>query len=121
MAFPPSSRLPAAILRQVSDSPDGRARKTEVDKARWAAVREEWSRFARAQFLAAGEACGGKLVRREHAAEVGDGFRLWGGSRRWAWDRATDELRYFWFVHGRLTVTEFRERQRAASRDAGRG
>jgi len=102
----------------VSDSPSVKSRQSAIDTARWAAVREEWALAARAQYLEAVEACQGNLVRPEFAARVGDGFALWSGSGRWAWNRATDELRYFWFVNGRVTVTAFRERQRAANREA---
>lgn len=102
----------------MSDSQSARSRKSEIDTARWAAVREEWLPPARAQFAAAVEACEGRLVRPEFAAGIADGFALWGGSKRWAWNHATDELRYFWFVNGRLTVSEFRERQRAVRREA---
>lgn len=97
---------------------EAKARRTEIDKARWAAVYECWAMFAHAQYLAAEEECRGNLVRREYLAEIGDGWQLWSGSHRWATERATDELREFWAANPRITVSEFQATQRAARREA---
>jgi hypothetical protein len=107
----------AAILVE-GERRDRKARRTEVDKARWAAVHEEWMLSAHAQYLAAEAECRGNLVRREYLPEIRDGFELWSGSHRWAYQRATDELREFWDANPRVTVTEYREMQRAADREA---
>jgi hypothetical protein len=93
-----------------------KAARTAIDKARWAAVYEDWSMFAHAQYLAAEDECRGNLVRREYRAEITNGWELWSGSNRWARERATDELREFWDANTRMTVSEFREMQRASNR-----
>lgn len=91
--------------------------KTLADRARWAAVYEAWELFAHAQYLAAEEECRGNLIRREYLAEHTSGWRLWTGGHSWAYERATDELREFWDNNTRVTVSEFREQQRAANRE----
>ena len=93
-----------------------KAARTAVDKARWAAVYEDWSMFAHAQYLAAEEECRGNLVRKEYAGEITSGWELWTGSEKWARERATDELREFWDANSRMTVSEFRAQRRAARR-----
>lgn len=96
---------------------DRKAARTEIDRARWAAVYDDWAMFAHAQYLAAEEETRGNLVARRHAAEISDGWQLWTGSHRWAMERASEELRDFWAVNQRITVSEFREMQRAANRE----
>jgi hypothetical protein len=106
----------AAILAEM-DRRERTAARTAIDAARWAAVYEDWTLFAHAQYLAAEEECRGNLVAREYLAEITTGWQLWTGSHRWAMERATEELRDFWAVNPRITVTEFREMQRAANRE----
>lgn len=106
----------AVILAEL-ERRDRKARRTATDKARWAAVYEEWAMFAHAQYLAAEEECRGNLVAREYAAEIASGWDLWTGSHRWATERATEELRDFWAVNTRITISEFREMQRASARE----
>jgi hypothetical protein len=105
----------AAVLAEM-ERRERKAARTATDKARWAAVYEAWELFAHAQYLAAEEACRGNLVRKEYLSEITSGWDLWSGSNRWAYERATDELRDFWDANARMTVSEFREQQRAANR-----
>lgn len=105
-----------AILAEL-ERRDRKARRTEIDKARWAAVYEDWQAFAHAQYLTAEQECRGNLVRKEHAGEITTGWELWTGSEKWARERATDELREFWDANTRMTVSEFRAQRRAARRD----
>ena len=106
----------AAVIAEL-ERRDRKAARTAVDKARWAAVYEDWAMFAHAQYLTAEEACRGNLVRREYLSEIASGWQLWSNSNRWARERATDELREFWDANTRMTVSEFREQQRAANRE----
>jgi hypothetical protein len=94
-----------------------KAARTAIDKARWAAVYECWAMFAHAQYLAAEEECRGNLVDRRYLGEITDGWQLWSGSHRWAMERASEELRDFWAVNPRITVSEFQKMQRAANRE----
>jgi len=105
-----------ALLAEV-DRRERKAKRTEIDRARWAAVYDSWVEFAHAQYLAAEEECRGNLVDRAYLSEVSDGWQLWTGSHRWAMTRATEELRDFWAVNPRITISEFREQQRAAARE----
>ena len=105
-----------AVLTEL-ERRERKARRTEIDKARWAAVYEDWAMFAHAQYLAAEEECRGNLVAREHAAEITDGWQLWTGAERWAMERASEELRDFWAVNPRITVSQFQKMQRAANRE----
>jgi len=105
----------AAVLAEM-ERRERKAAKTAVDKARWAAVYEAWELFAHAQYLAAEEECRGNLVRKEYLSEITSGWELWSGSNRWAYERSTDELREFWDANTRMTVSEFREMQRASNR-----
>ncbi len=107
----------AAVLAEM-ERRDRKAARTAVDKARWAAVYEDWAMFAHAQYLTAEEECRGNLVAREYAAEITSGWQLWTGSHRWAMERASEELRDFWNANARITVSEFREMRRAANREA---
>jgi hypothetical protein len=106
----------AAVLAEL-ERRERKAAKTLVDKARWAAVYESWMLFAHAQYLAAEEECRGNLVRKEYLGEIGNGWELWSGTNRWAYERATDELREFWDANARMTVSQFQEMQRAANRE----
>lgn len=106
----------AVVLAEI-ERRDRKAARTVVDKARWAAVYEAWELFAHAQYLTAEEECRGNLVRREYLGEITSGWQLWSNSNRWARERATDELREFWDANTRMTVSEFREQQRAANRE----
>jgi len=105
----------AAALSEM-ERRDRKAARTAIDKARWAAVYESWELFAHAQYLAAEEECRGNLVRKEYLSEITSGWELWTGSNRRAYERATDELREFWDTNARMTVSEFREMQRASNR-----
>ncbi len=110
----------AAVIAEL-ERRERKAARTAVDKARWAAVYEDWAMFAHAQYLAAEEECRGNLVDRKYAGEITSGWDLWNGSHRWATERATEELRDFWAVNPRVTVSQFREMQRAASREEREG
>lgn len=105
-----------AILAEL-ERRDRKAARTEIDKARWAAVYADWQAFAHAQYLTAEEECRGNLVRKEYLAEITNGWQLWTGSEKWARERATDELREFWDANPRMTVSEFRAQRRAARRE----
>lgn len=105
----------AAALAEM-ERRERKAAKTAVDKARWAAVYEAWELFAHAQYLAAEEECRGNLVRKEYLKEIAAGWELWSGTHRWARERATWELNEFWDANPRMTVSEFREMQRASNR-----
>jgi len=99
---------------------DYKTRRTAIDKARWAAVYEEWAVAAHAEYLAAEAACCGNLVNKESVADVTDPFSLWTGSEAWAMRCATEELRDFWAIRPRITVSQFREAIRAARREERR-
>lgn len=105
----------AAIVAEM-ERREAKARRTAIDTARWAAVYEAWELFAHAQYLAAEEECRGNLVRKEYLGEHVTGWELWTGSHRRAYEHATDELREFWDANPRMTVSEFREMQRASNR-----
>jgi hypothetical protein len=107
----------ALILAEL-ERRDRKAARHEIDKARWAATYECWALFAHAQYLAAEEECRGNLVAREYAAEIGNGWQLWSGSHTWALEHASEELRDFWLVNPRITISEFHKAQRAARREA---
>lgn len=109
----------AMQLREDADNRKTRrqVQRHQVDKARWAAVYEDWQTFAHAQYLTAEEECRGNLVRKEYAGEITTGWQLWTGTEKWARERATDELREFWDANTRMTVSEFRAQRRAAKRD----
>lgn len=107
--------VPAIIAEM--ERRDRKAARTEIDKARWAAVYADWQTFAHAQYLTAEEECRGNLVRKEYLGEITTGWQLWTGSEKWARERATDELREFWDANTRMTVSEFRAQRRAARRE----
>lgn len=107
-----------ALMLAELERRERKAARTAVDKARWAAVYECWAMFAHAQYLAAEEECRGNLVDRRYLGEVTDGWQLWSGSHRWAMERASEELRDFWAVNPRITVSQFEKMHDAASREA---
>jgi len=106
----------AAVLAEL-ERRERKAARTAIDKARWAAVYEDWATFAHAQYLAAEEECRGNLVAPAYEGEIASGWQLWSGSHRWAMERASEELRDFWAANTRVTVSEFRAMRRASKRD----
>jgi hypothetical protein len=80
-----------------------------------AAVRAEWYDAMFAQYLAAEAECRGNLLSREGLREgIADPISLWTGPRDRAMRLASEELRDYWLVHPRMTITEYlRQRSRA--------
>lgn len=89
------------------------------DQAEREQVYAAWHGAAYSDYLTAEAECRGELVsRRGVAAGVRDGFALWAGPR-WVADLyATEELRDWWDLHPRLTITEYRRQLAAQARAA---
>lgn len=104
-----------AILREMTRR-DRRDAQTARDKARWAAVYQQWYLWAHSQFIAAEDECRGNLVNKAGRADDIDPWELWTGSSAHARRYASEELLDFWEANPRLTVTEFREQIRASRR-----
>lgn len=104
-----------ALIAEV-DRRERKARQHARDAARWAAVYSEWMLGAHAQCLQAEATCCGNLVAK--GADITDPFTLWTGSEDYAMRNCTEELRDFWMIHPRQTVSQFRAGLRAAKRDA---
>ena len=86
------------------------ARRDQADRhARLrAAVRAEWYDAMFAQYLAAEAECRGNLLSREGLREgIADPISLWTGPRDRAMKLASEELRDYWLIHPRMTVTEY--------------
>ena len=105
----------AAILHECARR-DRKDAQTAKDKARWAAVYEQWYLFAHAQFLAAEDVCRGNLVNREGQRADVQPWELWTGSTSHARRYASEELLEFWEANQRVTVSAFREAIRASAR-----
>lgn len=104
-----------ATLERESDRRDRAARAA----AKRAAERAAWLDAAHAQYEQASEACAGHLL--ADGASVADELSLWRGSEAWAQGQASEELREWWHVNGRLSLAEYRRQQamqRRAERDA---
>jgi hypothetical protein len=114
--------LAAEILREMARR-DRKARQHARDAARWAATYDEWHAGAYAQYLAAEAECRGNLVHKSALDDVTDPFSLWTGSEAWATRCASEELKDFWMLHPRVTVSQFQAGKRAdkrAAREAAR-
>ena len=95
---------------------DRKAAQHKRDAARWAATYDEWFAGAHAQYLQAEAECRGNLVDKHAADDVTDPFTLWTGSEQWAARCASEELRDFWALHPRVTVSQHQAAKRAARR-----
>jgi Protein of unknown function (DUF3631) len=104
-----------AALTAEMDRRDEEARTPAVFRrtgpARPDPVRAEWHDAAHAQYLAAENELRGELVRK--GSHVTDGWQLWRGSERFALANASEELRNWWLVNPRVTVTAYRDQVRA--------
>ena len=97
------------------------ARRDQADRhARLrAAVRAEWYDAMFAQYLAAEAECRGNLLSREGLREgIADPISLWTGPRDRAMKLASEELRDYWLIHPRMTVTEYLRQRSTAGRIA---
>lgn len=97
------------------------ARRDQADKqARLrAAVRAEWYDAMFAQYMAAEAECRGNLLSREGLREgIADPISLWTGPRERAMRLASWELKDFWLVHPRMTITEYLRQRSTAGRIA---
>jgi hypothetical protein len=106
----------AAVLREAARR-DRKDAQTARDKARWAAVNDQWMSWAEAQFAAAEAECRGYLLNKAGQAEGMTPWTLWTGPAARATRYASEELLEFWDTHPRLTVSEYRNELRRANHD----
>jgi hypothetical protein len=82
-------------------------------------VRAEWYDAMFAQYMAAEAECRGNLLSREGLREgIADPISLWSGPRDRAMRLASEELRDYWLVHPRMTITEYLRQRSTAGRIA---
>lgn len=75
--------------------------------ARWHELRAEFDLYRESAYERATDATNGVLLNREGRAAGIDSWSLFSGPRARAYRYASDELREWWALNGRLTVTEF--------------
>src|ERR1700677_554784 len=103
----------AAILAECN-----RRDRLQRQRDRRAAVRDEWAIVQHAQYLAADALCRGSLLSKAGRAAGVSESSLWTGRRDVAMKYASEELRDFWAVNPRMTVTEYAAQLAEAARIA---
>lgn len=107
----------AALLAEMARR-DRKAAAHARDAARWDATTARWMEWQHAQYLAADAECRGNLLSRRGIAARATEFSLWTGTQEDADRNASEELRDFWLRNPRLTVSQFRQQERADARAA---
>ncbi|MER8086608.1 phage minor capsid protein [Streptomyces sp. NPDC094048] len=86
----------------------------QVERITRAQAREMYAEYVYRQYLDAEDACRGYLLNKRAQADGIDPMSLFSGPARIAHARASDELREWWRVNGRLTQAEFIEKATGA-------
>jgi hypothetical protein len=81
-----------------------------VERITRAKAREMYAEYVYRQYLDAEDACRGYLLNKKAQTDGIDPMSLFSGPARIAHARASDELREWWRVNGRLTQAEFIEK-----------
>ncbi|OKJ42285.1 phage minor capsid protein [Streptomyces sp. CB01580] len=81
-----------------------------VERVTRATAREMYAEYVYRQYLDAEDACRGHLLNKKAQADGIDPMSLFSGPAHIAHARASDELREWWRVNGRLTQAEFIEK-----------
>ncbi|MFE4328723.1 phage minor capsid protein [Streptomyces sp. NPDC056831] len=85
-----------------------------VERITRAQAREMYAEYVYRQYLDAEDACRGYLLNKKAQTDGIDPMSLFSGPARIAHARASDELREWWRVNGRLTQAEFIEKATGA-------
>jgi hypothetical protein len=109
--------LEAEMTRRDAADADARARRAAHARYITTGAGAAWYEAAHAQFLAAETACAGRLLSADGMAETSEPMTLWTGTDKWARRLASEELRNWWDIHPRLTVSEY-QRQAGGERRA---
>lgn len=102
------------------DAVEAECNRRDATERRAATIRarqSEWFDSAHAQYIRADIECRGELLSPEGQRAVADPISLWRGSEATAMRYASEELREWWYVNGRVTPAQYARELAASKRD----